>query len=122
MAIPNLKLDTDPTTGEHFNPFLKAKLAAEANGTTSSIETDSDKVERAKKVAKSELKKKNRKRNKKGIVVPYNAALESGTVYAVTGSRSDLDGNWLVVDMTHTFVKGAGATSTVNLERCITAF
>jgi hypothetical protein len=85
-------------------------------------ETNSKKTARATKVAKSELKKKNRKRHKKGIVVPYNPALESGTVYAITGSRSDLDGNWLVVDMTHTFVKGAGAVSSINLERCITAF
>jgi hypothetical protein len=85
-------------------------------------ETDTAKTDRAKKVAKSELKKKNRKRNKKGITLPYNPVLESGTVYTVTGSRSDLDGNWLVVDMTHAFVKGSGAISTVNLERCITSF
>jgi hypothetical protein len=89
---------------------------------SASSETNSKKIDRATKVAKSELKKKNRKRHKKGIVVPYNAALESGTVYKISGSRSDLDGNWLVVDMNHSFVKGAGATSTINLERCITTF
>jgi hypothetical protein len=120
--LPNLGLETDPTTGKHFNPFLRAKLAAESDQPTTSIETDNEKVARAKKVAKSELKKKNRKRHKKGITIPYNSALESGTVYTVQNSRSDLDGNWLVVNMTHNFVKGAGAVSTVDLERCITSF
>jgi hypothetical protein len=85
-------------------------------------ETNSKKIARATKVAKSHLKQKNRKRYKKGIVLPYNPALESGTVYVISGTRSDLDGNWLVVNMTHDFVKGSGGVSTVSLERCSTSF
>src|SRR5262245_28941707 len=84
-------------------------------------ETRSTKVERAKEVAKSKLKKKNRKRHRKNIVKPYDETVESGTVYAVSGSRSDVDGNWLVVNVTHNFSKG-GATTAMELERCLPAY
>jgi hypothetical protein len=84
-------------------------------------EDNANKKERAKKVAKSKLKGKNRKRNKKSILKEYDPSLESATVYAVSGSRSDLDGNWLVVNVTHTLTKGGNSTS-AELERCITKY
>ena len=85
------------------------------------IENNSKKKARAAKVAKSKLKGKNRKRNKKSVLKEYDPSLESATVYAVSGSRSDLDGNWLVVNVTHTLTKG-GNTTSAELERCITKY
>jgi hypothetical protein len=85
------------------------------------VENNAKKIARATKVAKSKLKGKNRKRHKKSVVKVYDPSLESGTVYAVSGSRSDLDGNWLVVNATHTLTKG-GNTTSIELERCITSF
>jgi len=82
-------------------------------------ENNSKKVARAKKVAESKLKKKNRKRHRKNVVLFYNDAVESGTVYAVSNSRSDLDGNWLVVNVTHDVAK-SGSKTTLELERCLT--
>ena len=86
---------------------------------TVNLETNAAKKARALKVATSKLKEKNRNRHKKSIVKPYDPSLESGTVYAVSGSRSDLDGNWLVVSVTNTLSKG-GNTTSAELERCLT--
>jgi hypothetical protein len=84
-------------------------------------ENNSSKVSRADKVAKSRLKKKNRKRHQKSISLPLNLGLEAATVYTTQGFSPDLDGNWLVTQVTHTMKKG-GSTTSVELERCKTTF
>ena len=92
-----------------------------AAATVATQENNSNKTERADKVAKSRLKKKNRKRHQKSIVLPLNLGLESATVYTTRGFSPDLDGNWLVTQVTHT-LKKSGSTTSVELERCKSSF
>jgi hypothetical protein len=104
--------------GVQLNLFGRTPLATVP---TATIENNETKTTRADKVAKSRLKKKNRKRHSKSIVLPLNLSLESATVYTTQGFSPDLDGNWLVTSVTHS-LKKSGSTTSVELERCKTSF
>jgi hypothetical protein len=104
--------------GVSLNLFGRTPLATVP---TATVENNEKKTSRAHKVAKSRLKKKNRKRHSKSIVLPLNLGLESATVYTTQGFSPDLDGNWLVTSVTHS-MKKSGSTTSVDLERSKTSF
>jgi len=103
--------------GVQLNYFGRTPLVTP----TTTTENNQAKTTRADKVAKSRLKKKNRKRHQKSVVLPLNLSLESATVYTTQGFSPDLDGNWLVTSVTHS-MKKSGSTTSLDLERSKTSF
>ena len=125
MAVPlqKLTLSTAPD-GSKYNPFSYKPLtpATTSGKTGSGDDTNTVKKTRAAKVAKSRLKKKNRKRKKKNIVLEYNPTIEAGTVYTTSGFSPLFDGNWLVIQVTHEFKGRSGSTTSLELEKCILSY
>lgn len=96
--------------------FSMTPLQALSDTATQTLETNSDKCARAKHVAEKKLKKKNQKRHGISFEIPYNGGIESGTVYTLVNGSPDVDGPWLVVNVTHTLSKGGNKTH-VQLEK-----
>ena len=85
-------------------------------------ETDAGMNARAKRVARSKLKKKNRKGKKHQMTIPLNLRVEAGTVYTLQGFSPDFDGPWLVTEVEHKFAAKGGATTVLNMQMSIQGY
>lgn len=90
--------------------------------TVPAISANTGSTTKAQRVAKSKLKKKNRKGKKHRLVVPLNLRIEAGTVYTLKGFSPDFDSNWLIIDCEHKFSAKGGSTTSLDLQMCITGY
>lgn len=96
-----------------YNPYPQTVPAVDSNTASTT---------KAGRVAKSKLKKKNRKGKKHRITVPLNLRVEAGTVYTLQGFSPDFDANWLVTECEHKFSAKGGSTTSLDLQMCILGY
>ena len=84
-------------------------------------ETNAAVTEKAKLVALSKLRQKNRKGNEFIITFPILTTLESGTVYSLNGFTPDGDsGQWVLVDCVLSFKGKSGSTTKCTFQKALT--
>lgn len=100
------------------NPWATHKYPA----TVPTVDANAGSTTKAKRTARSKLKKKNRKGKKHRLVVPLNLRVEAGTVYTLAGFSPDFDANWLITECEHKFSAHGGSTTSLDMQMCITGY
>lgn len=94
-------------------------LADQANAGKTPIETELDKVQAHNDVATNALCAKNRKRKQSSMELPFDPAIEEGSVYALQGFAQNFDGKWLITEVQYSFTGKGGSRLNLELMQCL---